>query len=31
MNALPHQGGLGFWDRMKRGLRRLLSWVNPFR
>ena len=31
VNALPHQGGLGFWDRMKRGLRRLLSWVNPFR
>ena len=31
VNALPHQAGLGFWDRMKRGLQRLLSWINPFR
>ena len=31
VNALPHQAGLGFWDRMKRGLRRLWSWINPFR
>jgi sigma-E factor negative regulatory protein RseB len=31
VNALPHQGEPGFWDRIKRGLRRLLSWVNPFR
>ena len=27
----PHEAGLGFWARMKRGLRRLWSWINPFR
>jgi sigma-E factor negative regulatory protein RseB len=31
LNALPHEAGLGFWARMKRGLRRLWSWINPFR
>jgi hypothetical protein len=31
VNALPHQVPVGFWGRMKRGIRRLLSWVNPFR
>ncbi len=31
VNALPHQVSLGFWGRMKRGIRRLMSWVNPFR
>lgn len=30
VNALPHQAPLGFWARMKRGLRRLLSWLDPF-
>ncbi len=28
--ALP-QGGLGFWQRMDRGLHRVASWANPFR
>jgi sigma-E factor negative regulatory protein RseB len=27
--ALPHAGGPGFWLRMARGLRRLVSWLNP--
>jgi MucB/RseB N-terminal domain len=31
VDALPHEAGLGFWDRMKHGLRRLWSWINPFR
>lgn len=31
VNALPHQGRPGFWSRMGRGVRRLLSWFNPFR
>jgi sigma-E factor negative regulatory protein RseB len=31
VNALPHDAGLGFWARMKRGLRRLWSWIDPFR
>jgi sigma-E factor negative regulatory protein RseB len=31
VNALPHEAGLGFWGRMKHGLRRLWSWINPFR
>jgi sigma-E factor negative regulatory protein RseB len=31
VSALPHEAGLGFWARMKRGLRRLWSWINPFR
>jgi sigma-E factor negative regulatory protein RseB len=30
VNALPHQGRPGFWRRMAHGVRRLLSWVNPF-
>ncbi len=30
VNALPHQAEPGFWGRMKRGVLRLLSWVNPF-
>jgi len=29
--ALPGPGRLGFWERMGRGLRRLVSWVNPLR
>ncbi len=28
--ALPHDGQVGLWARMARGLRRLASWVNPF-
>ena len=31
VNALPHQAEPGFWERIERGLRRLLSWINPFR
>jgi sigma-E factor negative regulatory protein RseB len=31
VNALPHEAGFGFWARMKRGLRRVWSWINPFR
>lgn len=31
VNSLPHQGGPGFWSRMNRGMRRVLSWMNPFR
>jgi hypothetical protein len=27
--ALPDNGGPGFWVRMARGLRRLVSWLNP--
>jgi sigma-E factor negative regulatory protein RseB len=27
--ALPDTGGPGFWVRMARGLRRLVSWLNP--
>ena len=30
VNALPHQAEPGFWGRMKRGVSRLLSWLNPF-
>jgi sigma-E factor negative regulatory protein RseB len=30
VNALPHQTEPGFWGRMKRGVLRLLDWVNPF-
>jgi hypothetical protein len=29
--GLPHSGEPGFWARMARGFRRLLSWANPFR
>jgi sigma-E factor negative regulatory protein RseB len=28
--VLPHDGQLGTWGRMARGLRRLASWINPF-
>jgi len=28
---LPHDSPAGFWDRMSRGFRRIVSWVNPFR
>ncbi len=31
VNALPHQAPLGFWGRMKCGIRRVLSWLDPFR
>ena len=31
VDALPHDSGSGFWGRLARGLRRLGSWVNPFR
>jgi len=31
VSALPHQAQPGFWGRMKRGMSRLLSWLNPFR
>jgi sigma-E factor negative regulatory protein RseB len=30
VNALPHETEPGFWGRMKRGVLRLLDWVNPF-
>jgi sigma-E factor negative regulatory protein RseB len=30
VNALPHETEPGFWSRMKRGVLRLLDWVNPF-
>jgi sigma-E factor negative regulatory protein RseB len=29
--ALPHSGSPGFWGRLGRGFRRLISWANPFR
>ncbi len=29
--GLPHSGAPGFWARMIRGMRRLLSWADPFR
>jgi sigma-E factor negative regulatory protein RseB len=28
---LPHDSPAGFWERMGRGLRRIVSWANPFR
>ena len=28
--ALPHEDQPGFWERMSRGFRRLVSWANPF-
>jgi hypothetical protein len=28
---LPHDSPAGFWERMSRGLRRIVSWANPFR
>ncbi|HTT51536.1 MAG TPA: sigma-E factor regulatory protein RseB domain-containing protein [Streptosporangiaceae bacterium] len=31
VTALPHGGKPGFFGRMDRGLRRLASWLNPFR
>jgi sigma-E factor negative regulatory protein RseB len=31
MGTLPHTGGPGFFGRMGRGLRRLVSWLDPFR
>jgi hypothetical protein len=31
VNTLPHEAGFGFWARMKCGLRRVWSWINPFR
>jgi MucB/RseB N-terminal domain len=31
VDSLPHQARSGFWGRMGRGVRRLLSWANPFR
>ncbi len=31
IGALPHENGTSFFVRMARGLRRLISWVNPFR
>jgi sigma-E factor negative regulatory protein RseB len=31
VDSLPHEARLGFWARMGRGVRRLLSWVDPFR
>jgi sigma-E factor negative regulatory protein RseB len=30
VDSLPHQGRPGFWGRMNRGMRRMLSWINPF-
>ncbi|HEY2442325.1 MAG TPA: hypothetical protein VGI31_04250 [Streptosporangiaceae bacterium] len=31
VNALPHDTRPGFWRRIGHGVRRLLSWANPFR
>jgi sigma-E factor negative regulatory protein RseB len=31
LSALPHSSEPGFWGRLGRGFRRLLSWANPFR
>jgi sigma-E factor negative regulatory protein RseB len=31
VDSLPHQIRPGFWTRMGRGAKRLLSWANPFR
>jgi hypothetical protein len=31
VHSLSHQGRPGFWGRMDRGMRRVLSWINPFR
>lgn len=31
VNALPHQGRPGFWSRIAHGIRRLMSWADPFR
>ncbi len=31
VGVLPHNGGPGFFGRMRRGLGRLVSWLNPFR
>lgn len=31
VDSLPRQGRMGFWKRMGCGVRRLLSWVDPFR
>jgi sigma-E factor negative regulatory protein RseB len=28
---LPHDSPAGFWERMGRGLHRIVSWANPFR
>jgi sigma-E factor negative regulatory protein RseB len=28
---LPHDSPAGFWERMSRGFRRMVSWANPFR
>jgi hypothetical protein len=30
VDSLPHQAKSGFWRRMGRGVKRVLSWVNPF-
>jgi sigma-E factor negative regulatory protein RseB len=30
VGRLPHDSAPGFWDRMQRGLRRIVSWANPF-
>jgi sigma-E factor negative regulatory protein RseB len=31
VDSMPHQARPGFWGRMGRGARRVLSWINPFR
>ena len=31
VGTLPHQVRPGFWGRMQHGVRRLLSWADPFR
>ena len=31
VGVLPHNAGPGFLGRMSRGLKRLVSWLNPFR
>ena len=31
VRRLPHDSPPGFWDRIGRGLHRIMSWANPFR
>lgn len=30
VDALPHEGEPGFWERLTRGMDRVLAWANPF-
>jgi len=31
VRGLPHDNPSGFWERMDRGFKRMVSWANPFR